>query len=191
MREPRKDFGYYDFATRYLVGFAPLPEFRHLAPEDYRAMVAELIWEIEEQGRKDRDGDPVAGRERILVQNPFEAPTRRTKRSPKPLFHVASKEARDDLRAELSAFLTEFYDASEALRSDVGRGLAAAAGFPEGCYPPALPFNGSPPPPRPPSPTTRRIIVLDSGVVERGPIPVIELPVRIWAVEPQARGHPP
>ncbi len=41
------------------------------------------------------------------------------------------------------------------------------------------------------SPSTRRITVLDSGDVERGPIPVIELPVRIWPVEPQARGHPP
>ncbi len=123
--------------------------------------------------------------------NPFEAPTRRTKRSPKPLFHVASKEARDDLRAGLSAFLTRFWDASETLRSGVGHKLAAAVGFPEGCYPPALPFFGSPPPPLPPSPPTRRIIVLDSGVVERGPIPVIELPVRILAIEPQARGHPP
>ncbi len=122
---------------------------------------------------------------------PFEAPTRKTKRSPKPLFHVASKEARAELYAALSAFLTQYYDASEALRSDVGRRVAAAAGFPEGCYPPALAFNGSPPPPLPPAPPTRRVTVLESGVVERGPIPVIELPVRIWAVEPQARGQPP
>ncbi len=154
-------------------------------------MIAELIREIEEQGRRDRDGDPVAGREKILMQNPFEAPTRKTKRSPKPLFHVASKQARNDLRAELSAFLTRYWDASEALRSGAGHKLAAAAGFPEGCYPPALPFFGSPPPPLPPAPPTRRITVLDAGAIERGPIPVIELPVRIWAVEPQARGQPP
>ncbi len=190
-RNQGKDYGYYDFATKYLVGFAPLPEYRHLAPEEYRAMVAELIWEIEEKGRKDRDGDPVAGREKILSQNPFAAPTRRTKRSAKPLFHVASREKRDDLRQEISAFLTQFWDGSEALRSSLGRYLAAAAGFPDGCYPPALPFRGSPPPRLPPSPPTRRITVLDAGVVERGPIPVVEPPVRIWAVEPQARGHPP
>ncbi len=190
-RNQGKDYGYYDFATKYLVGFAPLPAFRHLTPEEYRAMVAELVWEIEEKGRKDRDGDPVAGRERILIQNPFEAPTRKTKRSPKPLFHVGSKETWNGLWNDCSAFLTRYWDASEVLRSGVGRRLATAAGFPEGCYPPALPFLGSPPRPLPPSPSTRRITVLETGAVERGPIPVIEPPVRIWGIEPQARGQPP
>ncbi len=69
----------YDFATRFLLSFAPLPTFRHLSPEEYRARVAQLIREIEEEGREARDGNPVAGVEKILAQNPYEPPTRKPK----------------------------------------------------------------------------------------------------------------
>ncbi len=186
------DVGRYDYATRYLVGFAQLPAFRHLSAEEYRERVAELIREIEEEGERKRDGNPVAGVEKILSQDPYEPPTRRTKRSTKPLFHVASRRAREDLRGELAAFLAQYWEASEALR---GGNLEAASWFPDGCYPPALPFTGSPPPRRPPSPPTRPMTVLESGAVERGEIPVVEVPVTVAvgrpaAVEPKARGQP-
>ncbi len=180
-----QDVGRYDFATRYLVGFAQLPAFRHLTPVEYQNKVAELIREIEEEGEKKRDGNPVAGVKKILSQNPHEPPTRQTKKSPKPLFHVASKQARDDLRNELAAFLAQYWEASAALRSG---NLNAAGWFPDGCYPPALAFTGPPPPPRPPSPPTRRITVLESGAVERGDIPVVEIP---RTVEAKVRGRPP
>ena len=72
---------------------------------------------------------------KILGQNPYEPPTRKTKRSTKPRFHVASKQARIDLEAELAAFLARYWEASEALR---GGNLKAASSFPEGCYPPSL-----------------------------------------------------
>lgn len=148
--------------------------------------------EIEEEGERKRDGDPVAGVEKILGQNPYEVPTSRTKRSTKPLVHVASKHARDDLRAELAAFLAQYREASEALL--LGN-LDALGWFPQGCYPPASPFVGDRPPPRLPSPPTRRILVLESGDVERGEIPVVTIPVMpkvvSAAVEPRARGQPP
>ncbi len=187
----RQDVSRYDFATRYFVGFAQLPAFRHLSPDEYQDKVAELIREIEEEGEERRDGMTVAGVEKILDQNPYEPPTRKTKRSSKPLFHFASRQARDDLRGELAAFLAQYWEASEALR---GGNLEAASWFPDGCYPPALPFTGSPLPPRPPAPPTRRITVLESGAVERGEIPVVEMPVVVAtgrsAVEPKARGQP-
>lgn len=184
------DVGRYDFATRYLVRFAPLPAFRHLSPEAYQDRVAELIHEIEDEGEERRNGDEVAGVEKILSQNPYEVPTRKTKRSSKPIFHVASKQARLDLQAELSAYLAQYWEASAALR---GGNLKAATWFPEGSYPPALAFAGAPPPPRPPSPPTRRIKLLDSGEVKRGEIPVVELSVSIWTTGPpaRARGQPP
>ncbi len=181
----RQDVGRYDFATRYLVGFAQLPAFRHLSQEQYQDKVAKLIREIEEEGEQRRDGNSVAGVEKILSQNPYEPPTRRTQRSPKPMFHVASKQARDDLRYEFAAFLAQYWEASEALRSG---NLKAACWFPDGCYPPALAFTGPPPLPRPPSPPTRQITTLDSGAVERGEIPVVEIPV---TVDARARGQPP
>lgn len=184
------NFGTYDFATRYEVGFAQLPGFRELSEEEYRERVADLVREIEEEGVRSRDGDPVAGVAKILSQNPFAPPTRTPKRSPKPLFHVSSREARDELCDELKEFLTQYLAASDALRS--GKRVPPEASlFPTGCYPPALPFTGSPAPPRPPAPPTRWLRVKKREVVERGPIPMVELPVRIWLTEPQARGHPP
>ena len=60
----------YDFATRYLVGLAPLPAFRHLSPDDYQDRVAELIGKIEEEGERKRDGNSVAGTDKILSQMP-------------------------------------------------------------------------------------------------------------------------
>ncbi len=165
--------------------------FRHLSPSEYRDRVAELLWEIEAEGEKRRCGDSVAGVEKILGQNPYEPPTRRTKRSTKPLFHVATRQARKDLRNELAAFLAQYWEALEALR---GGNLEAASWFPDGCYPPALPFTGSRPQQRPPLPPTRQITVLESGAVERGEIPIVEVPVaigRLAAVEPKARGQPP
>jgi hypothetical protein len=91
---------------------------------------------------------------------------------------------------------------SAAWRLKRSGNLKAAEWFPDGCYPPALPFNGDPRPPRPPSPPTRSITVLESGAVERGEIPVVVIPARVWstgqkgekswqAVEPRARGQPP
>ncbi len=195
-----QDFGRYDFATRYLIHFAQLPAFQHLSQEAYQDKIAELIREIEEEGERKRgDDNPVAGAEKILSQNPYEPPTRKTKRSPKPLFHFASKEARDALYQEFAAFQSQFQIASEALR---GGNLRAVAWFPEGCYPPALSFLGLPPPPRPPWPPTRWITVLDSGAIERGEVPVVEIPATVrtlgleadrapHVVEPRARGQPP
>ncbi len=184
------DVGRYDFATRYRVNFAPLPAFRELTPEHYQAKVAGLIREIEQEGEDRRCGDEVAGIEKILSQNPYEPPTRKTKRSTKPLFHVASKQARVDLEAEMVAFLARYWEASAALR---GGNLKAANWFPEGCYPPAFAFIGAPRPTRPPSPPTRRVKILDSGEVERGEIPVVELAAALWATRPAAcaRGQPP
>jgi len=146
--------------------------------------VAELIAEIEEEGERHRDGNPVAGVEKILIQNPYEPPTRRSKRSARPVFHFQTREARESFMGELEAFLEQYREASDALRS--GR-LEAAEWFPEGSYRPQLPFLGDPPPPRPPSPPTRRIEILEAGGIARGAIPVVEIPRRIW---PGAPGHP-
>ena len=192
-RNRGQEYGTYDFATRYLVDLAQLPAFRHLSPEEYQNRVAMLLREIEEESERKRDGNPVAGVEKILSQNPFEPPTRRTKRSTKPLFHVASKQARDDLMAEFAEFQLRYVVASEALRAG---NLEAAEWFPEGSFPPALPFRGDAPPRRPPSPPTRSITVLESGGVERGEIPVVEIAAVVWAgaatqQQPRARGQPP
>ena len=191
------NYGRYDFATRYLIDFAPLPAFRHLSPEAYQEKVAELVREIEEESEVARAGNPVASVEKILRQDPYEPPTLRTKRSTKPNFHVKSREARAELRTELDAFLMQYWAASEELRRN--RALASARGFPHGCYPPALAFVGDPPPPCPPSPPTRLLLVVNCEVVERGEIPAVEVPTAtVWrpfrsapSQVARARGQPP
>jgi hypothetical protein len=182
-------YAYDDYATRYRIGFAPLPAFRDLSPEAYQDKVAGLIREIEEECASARDGRPVAGIDAVLNQDPYEPPTLRTKRSPRPLVHVASREARLDFKAELDSFLAQYWSASEALRDD--RWLATARDFPLGCYPPALAFVGEPAPRRPPAPPTRRLVVEGVEVVERGEVPVVELSVYGRAATPKARGQPP
>ncbi len=81
--------------------------------------------------------------------------------------------------------------------------LEAVHWFPEGTYPPALPFIGPKAPRRPPSPPTRRITVLESGDIERGEIPVVGISAMAGSAgsatediapdktEPRARGQPP
>ncbi len=184
-RNRGQEYGTYDFATRYAIHFAQLPAFRHLAPEQYRDRVAKLVQEIEDEGERKRGLDTVAGVEKILSQNPFEPPTLRTKRSPRPLVHAASKLARDAFLDDFAAFLAQYREASAAWR---GGNLKAIGWFPEGCFPPAPAFLGPPPSRRPPPPPTRRITILDSGAVERGDIPLVEIPLR---VEARARGQPP
>ncbi len=78
--------------------------------------------------------------------------------------------------------------------------LDAVSWFPKGSYLPAMIFAGDPAPPTPPPPPTREVTELEPGTVERGEIPVVEIPGRWQAAapprlqardEPRARGQPP
>jgi hypothetical protein len=182
------DVGYYDFATEYQVHLSPLPAFRDSSPEEYRQTVADLIGEIEEEGRKKREGDPVAGVEAVLSQDPYQVPTRRPKRSARPVFHFHSQEAKESLWGELKAFMEEYRSAADALQAGE---MEAIDRFPEGSYRPQLPFLGMPAPPRPPSPPTRPLEIEESEdvkrVVGRGPVPLVEVGGRMRSGSPD---HP-
>ena len=160
-----------------------------MPPEEYRQKVAALIGEIEDEGKRKRgEDDSVAGVKTILSQNPREPPTRRAKRSARPVFHVHSREAKEGLWGELKAFIEQYRFASDALKA--GR-MDAIDWFPEGSYRPQLPFLGSPVPPRPPAPPTRPIEIEETEkvkrVVARGAIPIVEIGARGWSGSPD---HP-
>lgn len=95
-----------------------------------------MIADIEQEAalRREATGSKVLGAAAIVKQNPFDRPAR-TKRSPAPLFHAASKRARRELYMAYAFFLQAYRDASKKLRSGV-RDVA----FPTGSFPPALPF---------------------------------------------------
>jgi hypothetical protein len=128
--EPRQ------FATEEVLTLAPLPCWKHLPPEEYRKRMAALVAEIVEEARVAREakGMEPLGADAVRRQQPHTRPNR-TKRSPAPLFHTATKRAYLMLREAYSRFVAAFRDAAEKLRAG-DRSVA----FPEGSFPPALPF---------------------------------------------------
>jgi hypothetical protein len=123
-------------ATEETVELSQLPCWRHLSPEIYRDMVARLIKEIEADAaaERKRTGRKPLGAAAILRQHPHTCPNK-SKKSPAPRFHAASKAAREALRQVYGFFLAAFREAAERLK-----GGDHAARFPNGCFPPGLPF---------------------------------------------------
>ena len=75
----------------------------------------------------------------ILAQDPIAVP-KKTKKSPCPLFHAASREARDELRESYKEFVAEYWSAPGRFRAGQRDAI-----FPDGCFPPALPSLGDSP----------------------------------------------
>ncbi|MEA2560111.1 MAG: REP-associated tyrosine transposase [Acidobacteriota bacterium] len=91
--EPRR------YATEETVELSQLPCWRYLSPEMYREAVAELIEEIESDARAERKRtrrEPL-GQAAILRQHPHTCPNK-SKKSPAPRFHAATKAVREVLR---------------------------------------------------------------------------------------------
>jgi hypothetical protein len=130
------DFGFRDFATTETVVLSPLPCWRHLSAAEYRARIAVIVSEIEEESRRrEREtGRAPVGRARVLRQNPHEMP-QRSKRSPAPAVHAVSREGRMALIGSYREFLAAYRRASEKLN-----GGDYAAEFPARSFPPRLPY---------------------------------------------------
>jgi len=102
----------------------------------YREAVAGLIEEIESDSaaeRKRTSREPL-GPAAILRQHPHTCPNK-SKKSPAPRFHAATKAARETLRKAYGLFLAAFREAAERLK-----GGDRTVRFPNGCFPPGLPF---------------------------------------------------
>ena len=125
-----------DFASTYRLQLAPLPCWRHLPPDVVRRRVAEMVAEIEAEAasRHRREGTTPLGVAGLLRQDPHDRP-RKSNWSPAPLVHAASRKMRFELRAAYYEFVAAFREAAEKLKSGC-RDVA----FPEGCFPPSLPF---------------------------------------------------
>lgn len=128
------------FATSEILELSPLPCWSHLTAEQYRARIAALVEEIieEAQVRRKETGIAPLGPAGVLAQNPFSQPMK-TKKSPAPLVHAISKKVRKELYAAYGWFVATFREAAEKLRAGDRR-----VRFPEGSFPPALPFVGPP-----------------------------------------------
>ncbi len=181
------DFDKYDYATRYEIELKRLPAFQDDSPEEYRAMIAELLWEIEEEEAAERGGRKVLGVEKVLAQDPCQ-PIGISKKSPAPvLFFSKRPEVRRGMINDYRDFEDEhmlgsarmieaaergyrldpkrcFPDGSfppaviEAILQASG-GFNPEAAFPQGSFPRAWPFVGGELPPPPPPPPSRRLVV--------------------------------
>ena len=125
------------FASPEVLILSPLPCLRHLSEDIRRKLIADLIAEIESEAAslRKRTGGQVLGASAVRGQHPFDRP-KKSKKSPAPLFHAASKLIRRELYEMYAWFVGAFREASEKLR-----GGNRTAPFPAGSFPPALPFE--------------------------------------------------
>ena len=94
-----EDFGPFQYATRETLELDPLPCWKHLTPEQRQQQVAALVSEIEGEAaaRRERTGVQPLGPAAILAQSPQSQPNK-TKRSPAPAVHAATRAVRRELR---------------------------------------------------------------------------------------------
>jgi REP element-mobilizing transposase RayT len=137
-RRRGEDFGLYQYATRETLEIAPLPCWKHLTPEKRQQLAATMVAEIEAEAaeRRERTGIQPLGPAAILAQNPESRPLK-TRRSPAPAVHAASRAVRRELRNAYFLFVAAYRSAAEKLRAG-----QRAPPFPTGCFPPPLPFVG-------------------------------------------------
>ncbi len=125
-----------DFATEEQLVLSPIPCWEHLPPAAVRQRVAEIVARIDEAGAQERKrkGRVSLGVKKILRVRPHKRP-RRVEKSPKPRFHAATKRVLKQLRDAHAEVVAAFREASARLLAG-----EIDVGFPEGTFPPGLPF---------------------------------------------------
>ena len=106
-----------------------------LIPLNRQELAAVIVAEIEAEAaeRRERTGVQALGPAAVLAQSPESRPLK-TKRSPAPAVHAA---VRRELRNAYFLFVAAYRSAAEKLRAG-----HRDPPFPNGCFPPPLPFVG-------------------------------------------------
>jgi hypothetical protein len=136
LHRTRKTYTEDDYTNPETVQVTPLPCWKHLSPEIYRSQSQGLVELIVTEARSERirTGKAVLGPHTVRQQKPGTRPEK-LKKSPAPDFHAFKKNVRKALYESFSLFVAEYRAASEKLRSGDRK-----VRFPEGCFPPSLPF---------------------------------------------------
>jgi hypothetical protein len=126
-----------DFKTTEILELTPLPCLANLAAAQQLDLIQSTIEKVVAAAAavRGKKGAMVLGADRVQRQHPHTQPNR-FKKSPAPRFHAYAVAVRRALRDAYSAFVAAFRIAAEKLR-----GGDRGARFPEGCFPPALPFS--------------------------------------------------
>jgi len=128
-----------DLVEEETLELAALPCWAHLAPERYREQMARMVEAIEREAaqRIAESARPVAGRAFVERQDPRFEPNR-IKKGPAPLIHACSRHVRRELREAYGLFLGAYRRASDRLRQG-----CFDVRFPDGSFPPAMPFRAA------------------------------------------------
>ena len=135
-RRRGEDVSEADFSHEMEVRLTPPPSLAHLSSRDYRALIVDLVREIEQEtaAMHARRGTTPLGPEAVLKRDPHHQPAA-VERSPRPWFHTFRPEVRQAMRAGLLLIVAAYRDAAERLK-----GGERDVRFPEHTFPPSLPF---------------------------------------------------
>jgi len=127
-----------EYATPERIRLSSLPCWRHLSTQEYRRRVGEVILQIEAEtaARHARKGTRPLGVKAVQAQHPHDRPNE-LKKGWAPAFHAATKVARRELVEAYRWFVGCYREAAERLRQE-----GTSVSFPEGSFPPRLPYVG-------------------------------------------------
>lgn len=125
------------FQEDEVVNLTPLPCWKGQEPGAVRERVHQLVAEIESEteSRHLADSTRPVGVRQVSLQDPHGKPSH-TKWSPAPMFHCASKEARELLWEGYVTFCDVYRSVAERWRI-----VGFRPGFPDGAFPPPFPFQ--------------------------------------------------
>ncbi|MEE8368694.1 MAG: transposase [Thermoanaerobaculia bacterium] len=136
-RRAGKAFHSHDFATTETVTLTQMPCWAHLESSAYTSRLMEMVVDIEQetaQRHADAGTEPL-GQKAILRQRSLDRP-KRLKKSPAPFAHCATKRVRRMFGEAYSLFYAAYREAADKLKAG-----DLTAVFPEGSFPPPLPFK--------------------------------------------------
>jgi hypothetical protein len=112
----------------------PLPCWEHLPEDERRRRIAALVEDIDAETavRRKRTGIKPLGPAAVLAQDPLRQP-KKTKKSPAPAFHAASKAVRRELWNAYALFVAAYRDAAEKLRAGSATWRSRSGASRQGC----------------------------------------------------------
>ena len=124
------------YVEELTVELQPLPCWSHLPWGEYIRRIEEIVERIEARAALERDlaGAEVLGAEAVEARDPHHRPGK-IERRPAPVVHGATKRERRRWQEAYGFFLDAYRAAAKRLREGEGD-----VKFPEGCFPPGLPY---------------------------------------------------
>jgi len=127
------------FTKRHTLRLDPLPCWRHLSSDEIRLRLTEMVAEIDAESarRVVLGGSVPLGAAVIRKQHPHKRPAR-SKKSPAPAVHAASREVRKQLKEAYRLFVEAYQQAAVRLRAG-----DYSVEFPPSCFPSPRPCVSS------------------------------------------------